>query len=361
MRWNEVLYILAVLAMAIPLGAHTLGEAVRVEDDAIAIPGSAGKARDVDMDALRRRLGEGSLSDREALFWKTTPALSSRRGFAVMGTDATVTVIPAGREDLLDSVEAILRRIDALMSTYREDSEITRFNAAGVGPVPLSEDTLRVIRSARDIHDATGGALDVTCRPLIELWRSSEGIPSDDDLREARQQSTWDQIEIGPDGIRKLSPTVSLDLGAIAKGYAIDLAVEAIRDGMVEVGGDLRCVGRPETGGPWRIALRHPFRPGDRCGEIAIEEGAVCTSGGYGRRRNIIDPRELHPVDGPASVTVVAPSARVADAWATAISVLDRLPEEEGIEALIISGPPQSPRVRMTDGFRVLLVGDVEF
>jgi thiamine biosynthesis lipoprotein len=368
MRWNEVLYILAVLGLALPLAAHTLGEAFRIEAAEIPVAGSAGTARDVDMDALRRRIREGALSDREALFWRSAPALSSRRTFAVMGTDATVIVTPPGSEEVLDSVEGILRRIDALMSTYREDSEITRFNTAGSGPVSLSDETLRVIRAARQLHEATEGALDVTCRPVIEMWRSAETVPSEEALQEARRSSAWDQIEIGPEGVRKLSPSASLDLGAVAKGYAIDVAVEAIRDGMVEVGGDLRCVGTPETGRKWRVALRHPFRPGDRCGEIAIGGGAVCTSGDYGRYRiidgkrysHIVDPRDLHPVEGPASVTVVAPTAVVADGWATAISVVDRLPDVEGIEALIISGPREAPGVRMTEGFRQMLVGPLD-
>jgi thiamine biosynthesis lipoprotein len=153
---------------------------------------------------------------------------------------------------------------------------------------------------------------------------------------------------------------VRVDLGGIAKGYAVDKAIEAMREarvagGMVDVGGDLRCFGRPPAGQTWSVQVRDPFASGV-LGKFQLKGSAVCTSGGYtrfveidGRRYgHIVDPRTGLPVDHVASVTVVAPTALAADVWATALSVhgqrgLEMLPE--GAEALLVTGNASAPKL----------------
>jgi thiamine biosynthesis lipoprotein len=250
------------------------------------------------------------------------------------------------------------------MSSWIDRSEISRLNAAEANqPVPLSAETLDVLRAARDAQEATGGAFDVTCRPLIELWRDageSGRRPTDMAIARERVTSNWLGIELSEQVAIKHAATTRVDLGGIAKGYGIDRAIEAMREsgvagGMVDVGGDLRCFGQPPAGRTWSVQVRDPFADGV-LGEFQLEEGAVCTSGGYARfteiegRRygHIIDPRTGRPADNVASVTVVAPTAQTADVWATALSVigepgLDMLPDD--LEALLIVGDANAPEL----------------
>ncbi|MCK4602007.1 MAG: FAD:protein FMN transferase, partial [Phycisphaerae bacterium] len=177
-------------------------------------------------------------------------------------------------------------------------------------------------------------------------------------------------ITITEDGVIKTTDTASLDLGGVAKGYGIDRAVEAMiqagcRGGLIDVGGDIRCFGRSA----WTVAVRDPFGRTEPVAVLRLRGGAVCTSGNYeryyeiaGRRySHIIDPRTGRPVDFAPSVTVVAPAAMTADAWATALSVLGvdglaLLGEDSGIEAMIVVGTPDSFEVYGTKGFEDLTV-----
>jgi thiamine biosynthesis lipoprotein len=288
-------------------------------------------------------------------------AAFTARPTAVMGTDSTlVAVVPRGAAGeaatALKAAEAELRRVEALMSTWIEASELSRFNRGEADVVlPLSAETLAVLEAAREHHAATGGAFDVTTKPLIEAWREaaeSDRLPDPDVLARAREQSRWEHIELEASGARKARESARVDLGGIAKGYGIDRAIEVLQErgcvgGLVEVGGDLRVFGSPPGREAWKVELRHPVE--DRpWRELRVTDAAVCTSGDYARfveiagRRfsHIVDPRTGEPVDLSPSVTVVAPTALTADAWATALSVLGppgtkRLPA--GAEALVIT------------------------
>jgi len=301
----------------------------------------------------------------------------------VMGTQTSLAVVFPGEEanrgrDILGAAEAELRRIEALMSTWIDGSEISRLNAAAANEsVALSADSQEVLRFARQLFDDTEGAFDVTCRPLIELWRRAgdEGqLPPEEELAERRQASDWSWIELTKQGARKSRNTACVDLSGIAKGYAIDQALTILREsgaagGLVEVGGDLRVFGIGPEGEDWAIGIRSPFE--DRAwGEIALTDGAVCTSGDYARYMEVdgqrysevIDPRTGRPATRVSSVTVVAGDAATADAWATALTVLGSdgvglLPTGERIEALIVSvDEAGSHRVRASRGFVDLLV-----
>jgi len=318
--------------------------------------------------------------------WKTHGGRGPRREPVVrridglMGTTARVAAVVApGRgataEPLLHEAEQTLRRIEARMSTWLADSETGRLNAAPANRhVPLSPEVLGLLRTARRAAADTDGAFDVTCRPLIELWRTAGKtgrLPTDAELTAARAASNWDLFELDDAGAVKQSDTARLDLGGIAKGYAIDRALDVLRrdgrleGGLVDVGGDLACFGRPPSGDRWPVDVQNPFGNGVLL-RLRIPGGAVCTSGAYARYveiegkrySHILDPRTARPADAARSVTVVAPTAVTADVWATALSVLgvegfSRLPE--GVEALIVEGNKDSPRLRCTRGFGDLL------
>lgn len=306
----------------------------------------------------------------------------------VMGTESSLAVTFPSRkntkqaEAALARAEQALRKSEILMSAHIESSEIGRLNAAGAGRIEISDETMEVFRKAQKLYKNTQGAFDVTCRPLIQLWKKAgqeNRVPKEEEKKAARAESQWTDIEIKKNGVRKKSNTTLIDLGGIAKGYGIDQAAEAMKTsgvsgGLVNVGGDIRCFGKPPEGNIWKIKVKDPFKKKNVFANLGIKTGAVCTSGNYfrftninGRRySHIIDPRTGAPAEAAASVTVVAPTAMVADAWATALSVLGPeglriLPKDENIEAMIVTGSPEKPEVYMTKGFKKFLLGDYGF
>jgi thiamine biosynthesis lipoprotein len=326
-----------------------------------------------------------------ATWWTAGDDLDLRlaRPARIMGTETELkAVAPVRRADLagkaLADAEAALRRVEALMSAHLDSSELSLINAGKEGAYPLSGELGEVLLAGRAFYDQTAGAFDVTCRPIIELWEQAgkAGImPTERQRLEARAKSNWEQVTIEPGGraVLKKTATACFDLGGIAKGYGIDKATEAMMKaglvgGVVDVGGDLRCFGRPPGGQYWPVHVRNPFGEGTLA-TLNMQDGAVCTSGNYERYAiirgerysHIVDPRggpracmALPASSTPPSVTVIAPTAMVADAWATGLSVLGPeglklLPAGSGIEAMVVTGGPDNYKLHMTQGFRKFL------
>ncbi len=298
----------------------------------------------------------------------------------VMSTHCSITaVVPADRTDQaqagINRAEAAIRTVQVRMNPHLERTELERLNSAPAGElVPLSSETLHVLRRAKQLHAETRGAFDVTVMPLLETWKSAareKRLPDVRELAEAREASRWDLLQLSAEGATKLRDSVRVDLGGIAKGYAIDQAVEAIQGvgvtaGLVNIGGDLRVFGRPTTGEFWSVPVRDPFGGGERdfFAVLRIRDAAVATSGNYARSfeiegkrySHIIDPVSGRPVDAVPSVTVVAPDALTADAWATALSVLgaaglDLLVDHPNVHALVISDARDDHQWHTTPGF----------
>lgn len=276
--------------------------------------------------------------------------------FSVMGTLGSV-IAGAGESDRCgDYVRmtlARMREIDTALSLYRPESELSRFNAqAGKGWVPV-EGHLRMNLGLAVLYGAlTHGAFDVTVGPVVRAWGFSGGRKpsaplSPDVLAEKMALVGYTNIVMEEGKCRLAKAGMVVDLGGVAKGYAVDvccrdLKKEGARDFTVNLGGNMRCFGRPEAGRPWRVGVRDPLQPAGTIGRLELENGmAVSTSGNYerfveieGRRyAHIIDPRTGRPVSGMAGVTVVAPSAATADALSTALFVLG---VEEGTRVLTL-------------------------
>lgn len=304
----------------------------------------------------------------------------------IMNTDTELTgVSPSTRPG--DAPEGVrkatlaLGAVEARFSPYVESSELSRLNAAPVGEaVELSGEMLALFRLAREIGEASDGVFDPTFSPVFSLWRrydKAAHLPPEDELAAARAASGWAVFEVSNSGATRLVDEAKIDLGGIAKGYGIDKAAEAMVEagcvgGLVNVGGDIRCFGPRPDGGKWVIGVRHPFVESGQIGVLELNDGAVCTSGNYlrfstiaGKRySHIIDPRTGRPTEANPSVTVLARSATVADAWATALSVLgpdglDRLPAN--VDALIVSGGPDGYRARMSEGFAKRFIAEGDF
>ncbi len=266
-----------------------------------------------------------------------------------MGTTYSVKVTDPPANLRLEALKAAIEdRLDALnasMSTYQSDSELSRFNARGdTGWFAVSEALAIVVAEALRVGDLTGGAFDITVGPLVNLWgfgpeTRPEKVPSDEELEQALSRVGRHHLEVRTPSpaLRKAIADVYVDLSAIAKGYAVDeiaqlLESMGVESYLVEIGGELRVRGLNARGEPWRIAVEVPS-PGQRAIKRVIRPGAggVATSGDYrnyfeqdGRRySHTIDPSTGRPIDHRlASVTVVHPAAMTADALATGLMVL---------------------------------------
>ncbi len=294
-----------------------------------------------------------------------------------MGATFTVKVVadalnPQREFEIRQAISAELEAVNAKMSTYVESSELSQFNHfSQTVPFRVSSETFEVFAAAQRISAASGGAFDITVGPLVDAWgfgppeRSPEE-PTEALLKQLREHVGWQKIELDEEAstIRKLDPAIACDLSAIAKGYAVDHVSETLAglghvQHMVEVGGEVRVLGRNAAGERWRIGVERPTE-GARAVEriVPLDDLAMATSGDYRnyyekdgmRISHTIDPRSGRPVRHQlASVTVVDRQCMLADGYATALMVLGeeegyRLAERENLAALFL--------VREGDGFR---------
>ncbi len=290
---------------------------------------------------------------------------------AVMGTTWSVQIVGPRQDDLAEAIQRRLDAINGLMTTYSEGSELSRFNRTPATDwVSVAPELARVVTEALRIATLSDGALDVTAGPLVELWGfgvsdSGAALPTESAVMAARQRVGFQDLAVraAPAAVRKSRADMTLDLSAIAKGYAVD-EVAALLDSrgltnyLVEIGGELKGRGRNARGEVWTIAVEEPT-PGDRRVQraFALRDLAVATSGDYrnfyvrdGRRySHTIDPRSGYPVAHRlASVTVLDASAMSADGYATALLVLG---EEAGFQWALAHDLAALFLIRDGDGF----------
>lgn len=275
-----------------------------------------------------------------------TETLTVARGdWTVMGTTFEVTVYrpeseAAQTNDDLDAAFVRVTDIDQRMSLYKPDSELVALNAqAGTNDIPLSEPLYDVLSASAFYDELTQGAFDITVQPLVDLWGfyrvRDASVPPQREIAKALQIVGMDRLALDSETpLAALESGTSVDLGAIAKGYAVDVIVEDLQQrgvsaALVNLGGMVRVFGQPSGKRLWTIGVRHP-RENRLIGEIRLTGGAVATSGDYdryfevdGKRySHIIDPRTGQPAQELPALTVVAPTALAADALSTAAFVL---------------------------------------
>ena len=286
-----------------------------------------------------------------------------------MGTAYSVTIpwLPAGIEGptLERDIEGVLTAVNAQMSTYRPDSELSGFNAApSASWCRVSADTLAVVEEALRVSRLSGGAFDPTIGPLVDLWGfgpggGRRGMPSGASIGETLERVGYRNIRvrIGPRALGKNREGVRIDLSGIGKGFGVDKVAEhlerlGVEYYLVEIGGELRGRGYNPRGEIWRVGIeRPPAAQGAARRVVRLGGQAVATSGDYriffehggARYSHIIDPRDGRPVGhGLVSVTVIAPTTMQADALSTALMVLGPragadLARREQIAALFIA------------------------
>jgi thiamine biosynthesis lipoprotein len=273
----------------------------------------------------------------------------------LMGTLVTIQVVRPGAEAAIDRAFGWFREIEARCSRFDGRSELVQLTARVGESVQASPALFEAVRFALSVAEETSGAFDPTVGGRMERRgfnrdhrtgrTASMPVPAIDDV-------TYRDVELDPEHhtITFRRPLL-LDLGAVAKGLAVDVAareLEPFQDFAIDAGGDLYLGGSNPDGMPWSVGIRHPRNDRELIDSLRISGKAVCTSGDYERvlpgrqQHHILDPRTGLSPTTVASVTVVAPTALAADALATAAFVLGptdglTLLERHGVEGLIVT------------------------
>lgn len=261
-----------------------------------------------------------------------------------MGTAWTVKVVglPVPPERARAAVAEALGAVDGAMSTWKPDSELSRLNRADAGaPFEVSAALREVLALAQQVSARSGGAFDVTVGPLVDAWgfgpRGQQPPPDEATLRGLLEVVDFRLLDLTDAGVVKARDGVRVDLSAIAKGYGVDRAADALEAlgairYLVEVGGELRVRGLNGEGQPWQVGVERPDPSGRGVQRVLpLSDVGLATSGDYrnfyerggARVSHTIDPRTGRPIEHAlASVTVVDAACARADAWATALNVL---------------------------------------
>ena len=270
------------------------------------------------------------------VFFFLRPKWPLRQTRVLMGTFVQVL---SNEPRAFEVVFSEIERLESLLSKYRPESEISRLNAAK--KMQVSKEVFQLLKKAVEFCQLTDGAFDITVGSLMDVWGFTDKafvVPDDSKIRQALGGVGCGKIILNEETkvVEFSNPAVKLDLGGIAKGYALDCAVEKLRQAgikncLINAGGQVYALGR-NLGKKWRVGIR--CGAGEkRCGVLEVEDCSVATSADYeqfflrGKKRygHIMNPKTGYPADsGIASVTVVAKEGAVADALATAIFVLGR-------------------------------------
>ena len=291
--------------------------------------------------------------------WADSPVV--RRSQMLMGTLVFVTSVAEDEVSAQRAAQAAfgeIQRLEELLSTWIPSSELSRVNAAaGRAPVPLSADTVYVLTHSLEIAALTDGGFNIVLGPAVRLWNVTERFepPEQSDL--AKVRPLIDLSALSVDQTRKTALLkrvgMQVDVGGIAKGFAADRAVEAMRAagaiaGVVALSGDIKTFGRMPDGQAFLFGLQHPRREGELLGSIELRDEAISTAGDYERYferdgvryHHILDPTTLEPARDCQSVTVIAKEGIMADGLDTGIFVMgsrrgmeliERLPDVEGV------------------------------
>ena len=307
----------------------------------------------------------------------------------------SIKVVASSEDEAQEAIAAAfaaMTQANNLFSSYVPNSEISRLNQSDGRECHVSSQTAALLARSAEMSELTGGAFDITAGPLIKLWKGpikaaklyrelsgtkveapKPTLPAKEALEAARKLVGYKRLTLGPNSAKLETPGMTVDLGGIAKGYAVDKAIEAlkakgIRNALIDAGGDGYALGTKPGGKPWRIGVQVPDgATGERLpGVLELSNTAYATSGDYEqyaeidgvRYAHIIDPRTGQPSRVAVSVTVIAPDCTTADALATGISVLGPVDgvgvaeKVKGVECMVISRQGEDLKMSVSTGFR---------
>lgn len=297
-----------------------------------------------------------------------------KRTQIIMGT--FVTIIADASPQAVKEAFNEIKRVDLLMSRFNPDSEVSLLNRRGEAKV--SPETREVIQRAIEFSKITNGAFDITCGPICNLWQKAgkeDKMPTKNELSYVVSLVGYHNIIINGNRIKFSKKGMQITLGGIAKGYAVDKAIQVLREegvtrALVNAGGDMYCLGeglkdeslrekiqqfffgRKSKERKWEIGIQDPRKRNKIIGVIKVKDKGVATSGDYQRYVRIQGKRFSHIVNpatgltvqnNPMSVTIIASDATTADALATGVFVLgskrgvELINKLSGVEGMIVS------------------------
>ncbi len=301
-----------------------------------------------------------------------------------MGTTFSVkakVVSTIDKTAVQQDIDELLILLNQQMSTYISDSELSLFNKSqSTEWMQISKNLFAVLKKSREVYDLSGMVFDPTISPLINLWGFGTDptvfdVPSEEKIEAAQQLMGMDKVELDEmTGVRKKHPQLSIDLSAVAKGFAVDKVAElmeskGLTDYMVEIGGEIRLKGHNFDDKKWKIAIEKPVSDMRSIQKVLpLTDISMATSGDYrnffekdGRRfSHTIDPVTGYPINHAlASVTVLHKSCMDADAWATALMVLGQekgfeVAQKNGLAAFFISKNAAEFEEKSTHEFKQL-------
>lgn len=260
-------------------------------------------------------------------------------GFIAMDTYISATVYGEGGENAAKAAKEEILRLESLFSVTDDNSDVGRINGSEGNGAEVSGETAELIRFALEMCERSGGALDITMYPVVRAWGFTTGeyrVPDKNALTKLLDKVDHGSVSV--DGNTVTVPRgAMIDLGAVAKGYAGDRAIQSLKEkgitsGLVNLGGNVQVLGGKPDGTDWSIGVQDPFGDGYIC-VLNARDTAVVTSGNYERYFeedgvrywHIIDPADGFPADnGIASATVIGAGGAFCDALSTAIFVMGR-------------------------------------
>lgn len=265
-------------------------------------------------------------------------------GFIAMDTYISLTLYGESGEKASAECKKEIERLEAMFSVTDENSEISLINNAQGAKTTVSAETAELIDFALKAGDISGGCLDITVYPVVREWGFTTGeykVPDPDSLSELLKNTGYEKVILENNALT-LPPDGKIDLGAVAKGYAGDKAIEILKNngivsGLISLGGNIQTIGGKPDGTPWNVAVRDPFSE-DNFGILKIKDRAIVTSGNYERffeengkiYHHIIDPSDGYPADnGIVSATVIGDKGALCDALSTAVFVMGTEKSEE--------------------------------
>jgi thiamine biosynthesis lipoprotein len=284
----------------------------------------------------------------------------------VMNTIAKIIAVAPDEKTAqlsIDSAFEEIYRLEKLMNRYDPNSQLSKVNKlAADEPVKIDKDLFDILQQSVQYSKRTNGAFDITVGPLVDLWKKcaeANSMPTEKQLAKVKKQIGCDKLllDANESSVRFATRGVSLDLGAIAKGFAADLAIAEMKKagaigGLIDLGGQVGCFGTTEKKGKWIIGIRNPVKSENNqiTAKLALSDLAVATSGDYERFykigdkhfSHIFNPATQKSADELISVTIIAADGTAADALATAVSVLgaqkglELIEKIENTEAIIV-------------------------
>jgi FAD:protein FMN transferase len=314
------------------------------------------------------------------------PLATFRQARYIMGTIVEIAVAAPDQHTAYQAMAhgfQALKQVDQRMSIYQAGSELCRVNRLAAGRwVHTDTDILTVMTEALSLSHLSHGGLDVTVLPLMQLWgfvQRAGRIPTADEVRATLSLVDYRHIQVDLErrAIRFDRQGVEMDFGGIAKGFAVDRAIDillahGVDHALVNAGGDLFALGAADADTAWIVDIQHPTVPAKSLGTLRVRDRSIATSGDYekyfeqnGKRYcHLIDPRTGYPVQGVASVTVLADTAMRADALSTAVfalgaeeglALLEGLPGVDGVIAAKRQHKRDGLDIRMTSGLKDVL------